>query len=428
MKIDTDLLKGTPRNSDNFLREYVKYTEHMEAPRQYHMWTAISIIAGALRSKCHIDMGYFKWKPNQFIIFVAPPGIVSKSTTSGVGTELLREVPGINFGPGSCTWQALFSNFVEVEERFKVGRKNIQTSCLTVEASELGTFLDFNNGEMVDTIVDIWDAKDKATVRRTVGGGEQRIEGAWLNLIACTTPSWIAQSMPQYAIGGGFTSRCVFVYADTKEKLVAYPTDHLPKGQASRKKALVEDLTRISMISGAFKLDKEAKKFGDEWYVNHNKNQAEHLKSDLLAGYSARKQTHMHKVAMCLSAAESDSRIITKSHMETALALLSFSEQNMVKVFDTVTDDREANNLGVLKQVILKHRRGITRTDLLYQLSSRLGYDAIIRALDAGVATGVFDSVTRQQGIVIKPTPRLIEASNNAVGEEEVATINKIME
>jgi hypothetical protein len=426
MKFDVkDLMKGE-RNYGNFLQGYVKYTEHMEAPREYHMWTAISIIAGALRGKCYIDMGYFRWKPNCFIIFVAPPGIVSKSTTSGVGTDLLRQVPGVNFGPSSCTWQALFSNFMEVEETVKVSGKKIKQSCLTVEASELGTFLDFNNSEMIDTIVDIWDAKDKPIVRRTVGGGEQKAEGAWLNLIGCTTPSWVAQSMPRYAIGGGFTSRGIFVYAENKQKLVAYPADYVPKNHAVRKKRLVEDLIRISQISGEFKLDDDAKAFGEEWYKKHNTTPDEHLRSDVLAGYAARKQTHMHKVAMCLSASESDSKIITRAHLQTALALLSYSEQNMLKVFNTITDDKDAGSLQIVKLVVAGYPKGMLRSELIYKLSTRMGYDAISRAIDAGVAAGFFDNVVRANGNVIRPTERLLNGAEHTASDEDLEKINSL--
>ncbi len=425
MKLDVQKLATEPRHYDNFLQGYVDYTKHMEAPREYHLWTAVSIIAGALRSKCYIDMGYFKWKPNQFIIFVAPPGIVSKSTTSGVGTDLLREVPGINFGPTSVTWQRLLDKFQDVEETVKIGNAKLKQSCLTIEASELGTFLDFTNREMVDTIVDIWDAKDKPIERSTKGGGDQVVNGAWMNLIGCTTPSWVQESMPKYAIGGGFTSRSIFVYAENKQKLVAYPQDYVPKNQAVKRKRLIEDLTRISLIKGEFKLDKEAKEFGESWYDNHYNNPDEHLKSDVLAGYAARKQTHMHKIAMCLSAAENDSRIITKHHLQTALALLSYSEQNMLKVFNTITDDREAGSLQILKIAVANYPQGIKKKDLLFKLSSRMGYDSISRALDMGVAAGLFKYVVSADGDKIKPTPLLMRGGDHKTSQEDLDRINK---
>ena len=99
------------RYAKDWLRAYVEYTRNLEAPDKFHFWSAVATIAGALRGKVWIDMGYWRWKPNFFIIFVAPPGIVAKSTTIGNGIELLREVDGIHLGPDSCTWQGITDSF-----------------------------------------------------------------------------------------------------------------------------------------------------------------------------------------------------------------------------------------------------------------------------------------------------------------------------
>lgn len=428
MKLDVDALKRTPRNFENFIGAYLGYTKHLESPSDYHIWTAISIIAGALRGKCYIDMGYFRWKPNQFVIFVAPPGVVAKSTTSGVGTDLLRNVPGVNFGPSSCTWQALLGSLAESTESFTVGMKREQHSCVTFEASELGTFLNFRDPEMVDVIVDLWDAKDKPLTRKTVGGGVIEVPSPWINLIGCTTPSWIQSSLPEYAVGGGFTSRTLFVFADKKEQLVAYPQDFVPADHQKKRRKLIEDLTRISNIEGAFELDAEAKAFGKEWYVEHNNNRPEHLKDDRLGGYWARKQTHMHKIAMCLSAARDNKKVITKQDLKKALALLAVCEQNLSKVYNVITDDRDAGNLQVLKKSVVLCPRGIKKKELFSKLSSRMSYEAFDRALNAGVSAGFLKMVTTEEGGFIKPTARLKNTDSFQMSEEDIKLKEQLKE
>jgi hypothetical protein len=82
-----------------------------------YFWVGVSAIAGALRRKVWIDQAYFRWHPNMYIILVAPPGIVSKSTTASVAMRLLRRVPGIKFGPDVVTWQALVGAFAEATEK-----------------------------------------------------------------------------------------------------------------------------------------------------------------------------------------------------------------------------------------------------------------------------------------------------------------------
>lgn len=399
------------RNFNNFLQGYIEYTSHLEAPTEFHLWAGIATIAGALRGKCWIDMGFFKWKPNCFIIFVAPPGIAAKSTTLDQGMNLLKQVEGINFAPASATWQALCSNFAEVQETFNVGGKDIQMSNLTIAASELGTFLDMQNREMIDMLVDMWDGKDSPWVRRTKGSGEEVIQAPWVNLAACTTPSWVMENMPQYAIGGGFTSRCIFLYADQKEKAVAYPDQNIPKHHSVIKKKLIEDLKKIASIKGNFTLTDEAKEFGTTWYDAHTMNTPRHLRDERLQGYAARKQSHIHKLAMCLSAAEGSDRVITLQHFQSALSLLGIIEQNMMKVFDAISDDNDAKSLALLKAKLMEHyssgaEDGVCRNTLYCELSSRMSLTSFEIACQAIVRAGFAMDITDGPARLLKPNMR----------------------
>ena len=332
------------RNYPDWLTAYCNYASFSEAPRRMHFWAGVSAIAGALRRKTWIDMGYFNWYPNFYIVFVAPPGIVSKSTTAGIAMKILKDVPGIKFGPDVVTWQALVGSFAESREDFPMadakvpGMQIFMPMCaLTLESSEFGNLLNPQDNEMVDLLVSLWDGKEGKFEKKTKSSGNDIIINPWINLIACTTPAWIAGNFPEYMIGGGFTSRCIFVFADEKDKYVAYPGRHVPKDFETQRAALTQDLEMISnTFCGPFGISEEAYKWGEVWYDAHYKNRPPGLDDDRFGGYIARKQTHIHKLAMVLSASRSDSQIIQPDDLALANAMVSDLEKDMPKVFDRI--------------------------------------------------------------------------------------------
>lgn len=324
------------RHYDDWLTEFMDYASHGEAPRRMYFWAGVSAIAGALQRKVWIDQSYFKWYPNFYIVLVAPPGIVSKSTTSNTAISLLREVPGVNFGPDIVTMQALVQAFGEKLEGFEYNG-DIHTMCaLTLEASEFGNLLDPNDKDMVDLLVTLWDGKPGVLKKNTKTSGNDIIENPWINLIACTTPSWIAGNFPEYMVGGGFTSRCIFVYADKKEKLVAYPGLSVPRNIGEQRRKLIEDLTDISKIVGEYQLTPNAVAWGESWYKEHYTVKKLHLDDERFGGYIARKQTHVHKIALVLAASSSSTRLITEEHLAIADRMVTDLEGDMKFVFEKI--------------------------------------------------------------------------------------------
>lgn len=318
------------------------YASFSEAPKHMHFWTAVSTIAGALRRRVWVDMAYFKWYPNFYVILVAPPGIVSKSTTASIGMSLLKKVPDIKFGPDVVTWQALVSGFAESTMSFQHEGEFHAMSALTIESSEFGNLLNPQDKEMVDLLVSLWDGKQGAFEKKTKGSGCDVVENPWINLIACTTPSWIAGNFPEYMIGGGFTSRCVFVYAEKKAKLVAYPADMVPANMKQLATQLVEDLCEISMMVGEYKLTPAAREWGNAWYSNHYAAKHLHLDDERFGGYLARKQTHIHKLAMILAAAESSRLVIDAEHLALAHQMVTDLEPDMQYVFSKIGKSEDA--------------------------------------------------------------------------------------
>ena len=392
------------RNFKDWLTAYVDYASYSEAPRTMHFWSGVSALAGALRRKVWIEMAYFRWYPNFFIILVAPPGIVSKSSTVNIAMSLLRKVPGINFGPDICTWPALVQAFSSSTEMIEVSGEWITMSALTIESSEFGNLISPQDREMIDLLVTLWDGKQGAFRKVTKMAGNDTVENAWINLIACTTPAWIAGNFPEYMIGGGFVSRCIFVYADQKDKLVAYPHLAVPKDMEDIARRLVQDLEHVSIsLSGPFTLTPEAIAYGQKWYENHYRNPPEHLCDDRFSGYLARKQTHLHKLAMVLSASEGDSMVITADHLSLANTLLGTIEMDMPKVFAHVGKTQESTTVDRLVSMVRK-KGSMTLVEafsLIHSVfpGSKDASDIISGALQAGLLRSE-NSPTK--GVVLK--------------------------
>jgi hypothetical protein len=332
----------THRENHDWLTEFVAATQWGEAPTYFYFWVGVGTIASAMGRKVWVPMGTFQWYPNLYILLVAPPGVIQKSSTADLGlVHLLKNVPRINFGPSTLTWQALYDAFAEVGEEVEITPELMITQhALVINSSEFGITLNPKDTEMVDQLVHIWDGREM--FKRTRKDGVLLIPTPCLNMIACTTPAWIAENMPRYLIGGGLTSRMIFVYGEEKARYIAYPFKHMPMDYKERQGRLVRDLERISLLKGEFTLSKDAIEWGTSWYEDFHKNQSKKLDPTLIGGYIARKQTLVHKVAMILSASQGDSMLITLADLQRAEGVISELEKNMPMVYSKIGMTRES--------------------------------------------------------------------------------------
>lgn len=346
-------MENNERELPDFLSEFMHNSEWGEAPPYFYFWVGVATVACALRRRVWLDMGTFTWYPNLYTLLVAPPGIVQKSSTSDLGMRLLREIPGIQQGPTTLTWQSLYDAFLEVGQEFQVSPDEMRTQFpLYVNSPEFGITLNPRDTEMIDQLVHIWDGAEMK--KRTRKDGELKIPTPCLNMIACTTPSWIAENVPQYLIGGGLTSRMLFVYGEKKVRYVAYPQDVIPKDYKVRQQKLVRDLERISQLVGGFTLTPDAKEWGTAWYENFHKNEAPKIDKTLLGGYIARKQTLVHKVAMVLAASQSDSLVITRQLLERSAALITELEQHMPAVYSKIGMNKDSNASEQVNEFLIR--------------------------------------------------------------------------
>lgn len=377
-------------DSSSWLKAYVAHERNSESPPAFHYWTAVFTVAGALRRRVWIDQRRFQWTTNMYIVLVAPPGVAAKSTTMRVGLNLLQRVEGIRLGPQSMTWQALFDNFILAKDVIELpGGETSPMSCLSIGIGELGTFMDPKNRECMDMITALWDGQKEPLKRSTRKDGELTIHNPWLNFLACTTPAWLKENFPEVQVGAGLTSRIIFVYGHEKAKYIAYPSEQVEDAAyKDEESALLHDLQRIAQLQGEYKLTPEAISWGEWWYRHHfNGGKPKHLASGRFDGYLARKQTHIHKLAMVLAASSRNELTITDTDLKEAEAQVSSLERNMVKVFDSIGVAHGARSASEVVTLIKNHGQ-ITNKLLWQQLFNTMEQKTYVESLHAAVDAG----------------------------------------
>ncbi len=339
----------------------MEYTADSESPDDFHFWTGIWTIAGALRRRVWIEMRKFQWTTNFYVILVGPPGVVTKSTTINAGYNLLSKIEGVKFGSESATWQALGDDLAAaVEYTAFVNRHGEEArmamAAVNINVSELGTFLMMDEPKFIPFLIEMWDGKVKPFTHRIRSGPTMTIDNPWLNVVACTTPSWLQENFPVSAIGGGFTSRVVFVYGDKKRQLVPFPDELTPDAEYySLEARLVEDLQEIALQAGEYKIAPAARDWGREWYTKHWGEQAANTIGSRYDAYRARKQTFVFKLAMILTAARDNSKIITLDRVKEAEAILGTIEPHMQRVFESIGVVDEARHSTEIISFVRAH-------------------------------------------------------------------------
>jgi Protein of unknown function (DUF3987) len=333
------------RKLSDWISGFIELGHTGEAPDHVLFWSGVSAIAGALGRKVWIDELNYKVFPNMYIVIVAPPGIIAKTTTTGLAMDILRKVDGVSFGPNFTTWQALVESFEGAERIVDYGTgESVETNSLTIHSGEMGNLISPDDKQMMDALNTLWDCGvvDKATKK----DGRGKIEYPFLNLIACTTPSWISGSFPPYMIYGGLVSRIVWVYAEYKARLIANPI-RLPKEALSANKTLrrylTDDLNDIGRLEGPFVLSEDAFQWSEEWYKEHWSKHKKGKDDSRLGGFHSRKQGHIYKLAMALSASRGDSRVIELVDMLRAEREVSALELTLLGIFDRIGKSETAN-------------------------------------------------------------------------------------
>jgi hypothetical protein len=318
------------RKVRDWIAGFLEYTDNTEPRESYRKWVAISTIASVLQRKCFIAWGRETFYPNLYIILVGPPA-ARKGTAMKEGRYLLNKI-GLKVAADETSRQKLVTwmKNSRSQEQTPDGKPYFHCS-ITVLSTELTVFLGYEAKEMLSVLCKFFDCEERF-LYDTHSRDEEEITNVFCNLLGATTPAQLQASLPQGAIGSGFTSRVVFVYEEDKARIVVKP--ELSTDQIKLRAALISDLGEIRNICGQFVPTKEFEDIYTGWRESSESKLS--FSDPRLDYYIQRRPTHLFKLCTILSAARSSERMVEAQDILQAIDILESTERKMPRVFEGV--------------------------------------------------------------------------------------------
>lgn len=333
----------------SWIDAFLTYADHSEIPREYLTWAAISTIASSIKLNCFIWYRGIKFFPNQYIIFVGPPGIGKDEAINKI-RPIVEEAQSINYIKDWHTPQEIIEEInngwgglgINIRPGNVIGGSlNTDHTC-TILVPELAVFL--QQYENMHTLLCAWWNQD-CFEYKTKNNGKISIKNMSVNLLGGCVPDYVrTMSKDSLApITSGFTARTIFVYATDKYQLLADNFGSPTTDKTKLKKELVNDLQHICQnIKGEISLDDEAKKLWKTKYGEHNKRG--NNDSDASQNFKARISSHIVKTAIAISISESDSLQITRDQLARAIGLIEGVRDKVDIVFRSVGESSLASS------------------------------------------------------------------------------------
>jgi energy-coupling factor transporter ATP-binding protein EcfA2 len=359
---------------------------HTDAPLNFIRWSAISFIGAALKNHVCFETGTYVVYPNQFIVLVGPPG-VGKGTVMDVIEKMNEDTKpnkAVNTINDRVTAEKIIEKISEgwalppafVNQQLVVGK--VENSCMLF-STEMRVLLGASEW-MLPFLEEAWS---KSTYDyQTKNKGSVFITDMCCSLLAASVPDFLRNVSREASmvITGGFSSRCLFIYAEKPSKSLPWP-EALKKNTQSKAlwDDMLTDLKTISNLRGVFDKDTQAKILLENFLIQNTKA-ADSEDSEAVINFRARGKAHVLKLAMIYSVARHDSLMINGIDMGNAIADFNNIIQTLLKLFRGAGEGMDSASTARVMDFIEKYGR-VTRKELLKSLHRHMTAETLDRIL-----------------------------------------------
>lgn len=237
---------------------------------------------------------------------------------------------------------------------------------IAVCLEEMATLFKKNSDKCLKFLLKAFDCGDYDY--KTIGRGQDKVKRCCLSLLAGTTPGQVKEMLDEKIVDDGWSSRCVFIYAEKPRRYV-FGISAFSDEQMEAKQAIIRHVKDLSGIYGLVQYSPDAYAYLYDYFVT-SWEKAPKNKDIRLAPYYGRKNIHVPKLAMAIHFSECEvirgktDMTLTLEEVQRAVAMLGEAETRMHLALNFKKRNPLAEATDAILE-LLKSRPNISRNEVL---------------------------------------------------------------
>ena len=365
---------GILAKTSNLIRMYVHNCGVSQVPDTYHVWCAVSLIAGCLSKNVWVQKfrgrSDTKLYPNLYT-FLLGPSSIGKDTAANVSMGLIKDNPFVNIYRGELTSASLKDHLCKPRN---INGQIVKDGSMYLITPELSDSI--GSGPLADRFIkfmtDIYGCSPVAFKEGTRTHGTKEVSEPCVNWLGGSTLEWLMDSVPVDSIISGFFARVISVYEDYNlSNRVTFPV--VPGDYDNVKMMIIRRLEWMcAMARGEYVRTAEAENIENSWFMSRPEPT-----DPAMIPIWLRDHDHVLKLAMVFAAADTifwetptPPLIIEGRHMLQAQRHMAMVRKNVDRVLSFALVSNETKFLALITDKI-KQSGKIQRSSLLRSLSGR---------------------------------------------------------
>lgn len=394
---------------NTLMDSYLDYSSDTEAPLLFHRWSIISCIGAALGRQFYMPFGDNEIFPNMYVMLIGDPG--SRKSTAIKRARSILANAGYTYFSADKTSKEKF--LIDLEGKTDEDGKLIDANAamanmfgddtcgldpreVFIVSDEFNEFVGSGNIDFLSMLGNLWDWNDTKIPfkQRLKNSRSVSVYQPTISILSGNTHSGFAQAFPPEAIGQGFMSRLLLVYADQSGKRIAFPTrpDQETKARIS---GLITDMR--THVVGEAKLTKQARDMLEVIYRTFNG-----LPDGRFKHYSTRRFTHLLKLVLICSASNMRTEI-GAADVLYANTVLTYTEHFMPRAMGEYGKAKHADVLAKIVDMIATSNKPLLQSDIWKQVQADLDRpDDLVKLLAGLVQADKIQWVDRKGYLIVR--------------------------